>query len=200
MRRIGLLIGLTLVAGLGSGCRPYRLKPPSGFAEVERDKYGTRMKAGDDVGLNLRVFDNVRGGDLAFWSEDLVRKLGKRGYVLLGQHAERSDNGVVGTRFDFSYVPPGSEDRKFYSAVLFVTDAHVFVVQLAGNESVGAAYTPRIDAIASDTTVRGCRAWTKVCRGPQPPKLATPTGASATIAESATDTSKPAADASKPAS
>ncbi len=199
MRRLATLIILALTSGLASGCKPYRLKPPSGFAEVQKSKDGTRMKAGDDVGLNLRVFDNVRGGDLPFWSADLVRKLGRRGYQLMGQHAERSDNGVVGTRFDFSYVPPGTQERKFYSAVLFVTDKRVFVVQIAGNESLAAVYTPRIDEIASSTKVRGCRAWTKVCRGPQPAKLSTP--ANTATAEAATETeTEVAVEAKSPAS
>jgi hypothetical protein len=171
MRR--LIFGMALAALLG-GCNKYRLEPPDGFAEVDHDDYGARMKAGDDVGLALKVFDNVDGGTLVFWSEDLVKKLGKRGYVLVGQSEVKSKNGVAGTRFDFAYTPPGATAKKFYSALLFVSDANVVVVQIAGDDAKRAAHSPRIGEIASATAVRGCKSWTKVCQGPQPGKLTSP--------------------------
>ncbi len=168
---LGLVMAATALVG---GCNSYRLKPPDGFAEVDKDDYGARMKAGDDVGLSLKVFDNVRGGTLVFWSEDLVKKLGKRGYVLVGQHEVKSKNGVAGTRFDFAYTAPGSTAKKFYSALLFVSDENVVVVQLAGDDAKRAAYSGRIDEIASATAVRGCKSWTKICHGAQPGKLTSP--------------------------
>jgi len=175
MRRMTMMF--VVAAGLlgATGCNAYRLEPPKGFAEVDADRTGSRMKSGDDVGLNLRVFDNVEGGTLEFWSEDLVRKLGKRGYVLVAQSQARSKNRVTGTRFDFTYVVPGTEsETKFYSVVLYVTDAHVFALQLAGDDELRARHLAQLDGIAKDVKVRGCRAWTDVCRGPQPGKLATP--------------------------
>jgi len=172
MRRI-LLSSLVLAL---SACNAYRLDPPEGFAEVDENRHGTRMKAGDDVGLNLRVFDNVDGGTLRFWSEDLVRKLGRRGYVLLAQSAVESKNGVAGTRFDFSYTVPGTEEKeeKFYSVALFVTDKRVFALQLAGDEAVRSRHLARFDGIAKDAKVRGCKPWKDTCDGPQPGKLSTP--------------------------
>lgn len=172
MRRI--LLSSVLLAAV-TGCNAYRLEPPKGFAEVDQDRSGTRMKAGDDVGLNLRVFPNVDGGTLQFWSEDLVRKLGKRGYVLVAQSETRSKNRVTGTRFDFSYAVPGTEsEKKFYSVVLFVTDEHVFALQLAGDEDLRARHVASLDDIAHDTKVRGCKSWKDTCHGPQPSKLQTP--------------------------
>ena len=173
MRRVmmGMMIGLGVLL---SGCNSYRLKPPEGFAEVDKDDYGARMKAGDDVGLSLKVFDNVRGGTLTFWSEDLVKKLGKRGYQLVGQSEAKSKNGVAGTRFDFAYTQPGSTVKKFYTAVLFVSDENVVVVQIAGDDAKRATYATRIGDIADATAVRGCKSWTKICHGPQPGKLTSP--------------------------
>ena len=171
MRRI--LLGSVVLAL--SACNAYRLDPPKGFAQVDEDRSGTRMKAGDDVGLNLRVFPNVDGGTLQFWSEDLVRKLDRRSYVLVAQSEVRSKNRVAGTRFDFSYTVPGTEsEQKFYSVALFVTDQRVFALQLAGDESKRARHLASFDAIAQDTRLRGCKSWTDTCRGPQPGKLSTP--------------------------
>lgn len=180
MRRIETILAtcslalVTLVGG--AGCRSYKLEPPAGFAEVNAGNYGARMKSGDDVGLNLAVFDNVEGGTLEFWSADLVKKLARRGYTLEGQQAARSKNGVVGTRFDFSYDPPGTEAHKFYSVVLFVSDENVVALQLAGEAALRSTYMAKVDGIAGDTVVRGCKSWTHVCDGPQPAKIAAPVG------------------------
>ena len=180
MRRI-LLSSFVLAL---SACNSYRLDPPAGFAEVDETRYGTRMKAGDDVGLNLRVFDNVDGGTLTFWSEDLVRKLGRRGYVLVAQSQVESKNRVAGTRFDFSYTVPGTEkEEKFYSVALFVTDKREFALQLAGDENLRGRHLATFDGIAKDTKVRGCKSWKDTCDGPQPGKLSTPAPDTA-IAES----------------
>ena len=132
------------------------------------------MIAGDKVGLNIKVYDNVRGGTLSFWSEELVRKLGERGYTLQRQTAVESKNGVAGTRFDFAYTNPDGEE-KFYSAVLFATNKHKIVVQVAGAAEHASRYHAQLDTIAKDTVARGCRLSERICNGPQPSKLQTPT-------------------------
>jgi len=165
---VSALLALTAV----TGCSSFRLKAPAGFVEVENDGYGAHMKGGDEVGLKVSVFENVKGGTLAFWSQDMVEKLGRRGYVLTGQTPATSRNGVHGTRMDFEYTPPGKEQTKrFYSAVVFATDAHRVVVQLAGKADHFDKYSARVDEITSATKVRGCRAWTKICKGEQPGSL-----------------------------
>ncbi|MEM9462910.1 MAG: hypothetical protein AAGF11_52700 [Myxococcota bacterium] len=184
MRRIGLIVAAALVPLLGAGCRaPYKLEPPAGFAEVDNHYYGAHMKANNNVGLKISVFDNVKGGTLAFWARDMIDKLGMRGYELIGQSPTRSKNGVVGTRFDFRYTPVGKDEGpRFYTAVLFVSDEYKVVMQVAGREAYKGQYSAEIDAIAGELKVRGCKAATKACKGPQPERLSTPapTGAPAT--------------------
>jgi hypothetical protein len=174
MRRMTLLLGLVAMIAGATGCKNYKLKPPAGFAQVDADDYDARMKAGDDVGLHLKVFPNVEGGTLEFWAEDLVKKLGKRGYALVGQKGVKSKNRVEGTRLDFDYTPPGSQAKKFYTALLFVSDENIVVVQLAGDEARRNHWAPKVDGIAGDTVVRGCKPWKKTCDGPQPGKLTSP--------------------------
>lgn len=172
MRRIGMLfIALGLLSS--AGCNAYRLKPPPGFAEVGHSRNGSRMIAGDHVGLNVRVFHNVRGGTLAFWGEDMVNKLGARHYVLQKHSPVTSKNGVPGTRFDFALDTPDG-DQKFYSAVLFISNEHRIVVQLAGDAEFAARYHAQLGEIASATKVKGCKAVDSLCKGPQPSALSTP--------------------------
>lgn len=171
-----LLSALTALTALtAAGCNAYRLDPPAGFAEVYKEDDGAHMKANNDVGLRVHVFENFRGGTLAFWSQDLVEKLGARGYALTGQTPTKSKNGVVGTRFDFDYTPVGKDEvARFYSVVLFVTDEHRVVLGVAGRDEHEGRYSAEIDAIVADLKVRGCKVASKICKGPQPDKLSTP--------------------------
>lgn len=175
---LGLLIGATLL----TGCASFKLKdPPPGFIEVSSSDWGgeaeLRMKAPDNVGLNITTFSNFRGGKLPLWADDLVKKLGARGYELVRQTPVKSGNGVAGTRFDFAYTPPGTEERKFYTAVLFVTDEWRIVVQLGGQADLESAHAGDLDAIVRRIKIRGCKAGSDTCDGPQPIQLSTPTKA-----------------------
>lgn len=174
MRRIIFTLAPALLA-LAAGCNAYRLEPPAGFAQVYADDYSAHMKANNNVGLKIRVFDNVDGGTLTFWSRDMVEKLGKRSYQLIEQTPAETKNGVVGTRFDFAYTPVGdAEPPRFYTAILFVSDEHIVVVQLAGLETYKAQYSAQVDGILAELKVRGCNVRTKACKGPQPERLSTP--------------------------
>ncbi|MCY0991368.1 hypothetical protein OV203_29745 [Nannocystis sp. ILAH1] len=162
------------MAGLLVGCKKYAIEPPVGFVEVSSHSYETRMKAQDDVGLRVHRFANVRGGTLGYWAADLVTKLGKRGYVLTNQQPARSKNGREGTRFDFDYTIPGTDAPKFYTVVLFVTDEYKFTLELAGDREHAKAYQARVAEITGELKVRGCKTASKICGGPQPPKLSSP--------------------------
>lgn len=168
MRRLAIVLGTLCL--LGSGCRPYKLKAPAGFAEVTRHSGALKMIGGNHVGLNLRVYDNVKGGSLGFWGQDLATKLAARGYVLQSQAPAKSKNGVSGTRYDFAYQNPEGA-KKFYSAVLFVSNKRRIVLQLAGDAEHAAAYLPRLDKIAASTTIKGCSLVDNNCHGAQPPSF-----------------------------
>ena len=169
-----LHLGLLAAAALSAGCAAYKIDPPVGFAVVSENDWETRMKAQDNVGLRLRRFENVKGGTLQFWAADLVKKLGLRGYTLTGQSAVKSKNGQVGTRFDFDYATFDTEIPKFFTAVLFVTDTQKIVLQLAGGREFAGSYRARVAEILGELKVRGCKARSEICGGPQPPPLSTP--------------------------
>lgn len=167
------LLFLIATASLTTACATHKLEPPQGFAQVSHDDDSTVMMAPDHVGLNVRVWDNVKGGSLSFWAEDLVNKLGARGYTLKAQKAVKSKNGVAGTRFDFDYTAPDGVD-KFYSTVLFASDDYRVVLQVAGNAELGPRYLADLDGIAAQTTVRGCKLSKSLCKSAQPRPLSSP--------------------------
>ncbi|KIG18528.1 hypothetical protein DB30_00213 [Enhygromyxa salina] len=198
------VVGAGLLAA--SGCASFKLQnPPPGFIEVSADAYAgeaeLRMKAPDNVGLNITTFSNRRGGTLAIWADDMITKLGARGYLLQRQEAVKSRNGVKGTRFDFSYTPAGADgEEKFYTAVLFVTDKWQVVVQLAGQAGLSAAHGEDLDRILADIKIRGCKVGSKVCKSGQPKQFDTSQKPKPNV--KAEDADKPAAkpdEAEKPA-
>lgn len=175
------LVAVALLLGLSSGCASFKLKdPPVGFIEVSSSKWDgdaeLRMKAPDNVGLNVTSFDNSRGGTLPLWATDMVKKLAGRGYTLEQQTPVKSANGVEGTRFDFSYTPRGTEGatEKFYTAVLFVTDDWQVVVQMAGDEALEADHASDVEKILSEIKIGGCKIGSKVCKAGQPSNLMSP--------------------------
>lgn len=149
-----MIVWSSLVLAALAGCHAYRMEPPPGFAVVTESNSFKRMKAGDNVGANVKVFNNVEGGTLAFWSEDLVHKLAMRRYTLIDSKPTRSSNGKPGMRFDFEYVT-SDEASKFYSVVLFVTKKHRTVIELAGDQALWDHYAPRMGDIATSIKIRG---------------------------------------------
>jgi hypothetical protein len=181
MSKLSFLTLSTLTLALTTGCASFKLKdPPPGFIEVSSSDWGRdaelRMKAPDNVGLNITSFANSRGGTLPLWATDMVKKLAARGYTLEGQTAVKSANGVSGTRFDFSYTPRGDENaqEKFYTAVLFVTDDWQVVVQMAGNDELADEHAGDVERILQEIKIRGCKVGSKVCKAGQPPSLSAP--------------------------
>lgn len=167
------ILGLCAAATL-SGCAAYKIDPPPGFVQASSSSYQTRLKAHDNVGVNVERHHNEKGGTLAYWAADMVTKLGRRGYVLTGQSAVESKNGRDGTRLDFDYTHPVTQKPKFYTVSLFVTDKYKIVVQVAGDAQHAAAYRARMAEILGEVKIRGCKLGSKVCGSPQPAKLQTP--------------------------
>jgi hypothetical protein len=187
------LLTILAIASATTACATHKLAPPQGFAQVDHNDYGTTMIAPNHVGLNVRVGDNVKGGSLGFWSEDLVNKLGTRGYTLTRQSAVKSKNGVAGTRFDFDYTAPDGV-QKFYSAVLFASDKYRVVLQIAGDAELGPLHLAQLDGIAGETKIGGCKLINSLCKSPQPrPLSSAPAAPSKAPAQAPEGESTPAA-------
>ena len=181
MSKLSLLTLSPLLLALTTGCASFKLKEHAARLHrgLEHDWSGDaelRMKAPDNVGLNITSFENSRGGTLPLWSTDMVKKLAGRGYTLERQTAVKSANGVEGTRFDFSYTPRGSEtaQEKFYTAVLFVTDEWQVVVQMAGDKTLEGDHASDVEKILREIKVSGCKVGSKVCKAGQPGSLSAP--------------------------
>lgn len=146
----GAMMALLAVATLG--CADIRLsEPPTNFVLVTETAGHKHFKSHGSLGLHIVRFPNPEGGSLAFWTDELREKLGKRGYELTNTVEVESANGVPGLQLDFAVdlkLPddPAGAQRYFYSAALFVTRDLRVVVQLAGehDEAKARAQLPEV--------------------------------------------------------
>jgi hypothetical protein len=158
---------LLLASVMAAGCTTLRYEAPKGFAEATKDWRSIHYKASDNVGLKLLVFENVEGGTLDYWGEDLVRKLRARAYELREQSPLRTSNDVAGTRFDF-VLARDDKPAQFLVVNLFVTDDYLYVAQLAGDATLLPRYGARVPEIVSALRPKGCKPASDVCNGNQP--------------------------------
>ncbi len=157
---------MSVALGLSSvGCAPLiDYSAPPGFVEAEADWQSQRYKGKDSVGLRVTVYDNVDGGTLDYWSNDLKTKLIVRGYALEGTSPLRAKNDVPGLRYDFKLEREGDEVM-FLSVGLFVTDDYRYVTQLAGLQEEYAGLSSDVPALFQRLEPGGCKVGKdSVCR------------------------------------
>ena len=147
------------------GCAPLiDYSAPPGFVEAETDWQSQHYKGKDSVGLRVTVYDNVDGGTLDYWSNDLATKLEARGYALEHTSSLRAKNDVPGQRYDFRLEREGDE-AMFLSVGLFVTDDYRYVTQLAGRHVEYAGVASDVAELFQRLEPGGCKAGkTSVCR------------------------------------
>lgn len=139
------------------GCAPViDYSAPPGFVEAEADWQSQHYKGKDSVGLKVTVYDNVDGGTLDYWSNDLATKLLDRGYDLESTSVLRAKNDVPGLRYDFRLEHEGDE-AMFLSVGLFVTDDYRYVTQLAGRQDEYAAVASGVPKLFQRLEPAGCR-------------------------------------------
>ena len=161
--KLRFLAAVSCVGALG--CAPViDYTAPPGFVEAEADWQSQHYKGTDSVGLRVTIYDNVDGGTLAYWSNDLETKLLARGYALEGTSALRAKNDVPGQRYDFHLEREGDE-AMFLSVGLFVTDDYRYVTQLAGRQEEYAGVASGVPALFQRLKPGGCKAGkASVCR------------------------------------
>lgn len=147
------------------GCAPViDYSAPPGFVEAEADWQSQHYKGKDSVGLRVTVYDNVDGGTLDYWSNDLKTKLVARGYALETSSPLRANNDVPGQRYDFR-LERGGDEPMFLSVGLFVTDDYRYVTQLAGLQVEYAEVASGVPELFQRLEPGGCKTGkSSVCR------------------------------------
>ncbi len=146
MRTMRFTLLLALFAFAVSACgKPFDVKTAPGFVELDRqDEYAYRATTPEGVVFGVRVIEDEKRGDLAFWTRALTLQMHDvSGYALLETSDVTSLDGTKGRLLKFGH----DEDNKPYSywLALFMAQGRLFLVEIGGTKEQAQRFRPQID-------------------------------------------------------
>ena len=146
-----LLALLALVAGCG---RPFDVKTAPGFVPLENQvAYEYRATSPEGVVVAVRVVDDERRGDLAFWTQAVTLQLRDvSGYALLDAVDVRSLDGTPGKLLKFGH---DEGDKPFaYWVTVFPAQGRLFLVEAGGAKEPFERARPNVEWMLASVRVR----------------------------------------------
>jgi hypothetical protein len=132
-----LLIVLIAVTLASVACANFEAKTPQNFVHLEDDRsqYDYRATSADGIVLAVREIENEPQGELEFWSDAIENSLSNQaGYSLLNKEGVKTAQGHPGIRLQLGLDNSGKPHE--YTVAVFVTDDHVFLVEVGGEKSL----------------------------------------------------------------
>ncbi len=147
-----LLLGaVTLVAGCG---KPFDVKTAPGFVPLENQaSYDYRATTPEGVVVAVRVIDDEKRGDLAFWTQALTLQLRDvSGYALLDVSDVASRDGTQGKLLKFGH----DEDDKPYAywVTIYAAQDRLFLVEAGGAKEVFERARPNVEWMLKSVRVK----------------------------------------------
>jgi hypothetical protein len=155
MKRTTLLILVLAAVSVAAGCRPTRLELPESYVRLAEPGYAhtDRVVSADGVYIGLRRGQRSEDGSLDFWAKAIRNQLaGGKGYVLTGESAITSADGVAGKRLDFTCP---INDREFaYTLAVWVHGGQVIVAEAGGPKEAFEADAAKIAGSLSSLKIK----------------------------------------------
>lgn len=130
-------LALTALCVSAAACgRPFDVKTAPGFVELENQGprgYGYRATTPEGVVVGVRVIEDEKRGDLAFWQQTLTLQLRDvSGYALLAVDDVSARDGTKGKRLRFGH----DEDGKpyLYQVTIYSAQSRLFLVESGGRK------------------------------------------------------------------
>jgi len=136
--RFRILATAALLAALAAvGCgKPFDVKTAPGFVPLENQttattQYEYRATSPEGVVMAIRVVDDEKRGDLAFWTQALTLQLRDvSGYALLDTKDVASRDGTKGKLLKFGH---DEADRPYsYWVTIYLAQGRLFLVEAGG--------------------------------------------------------------------
>jgi hypothetical protein len=158
--RIAFLIVFAFaLASVGCG-RPFKVATAPGFVELENQDpsgYAYRATTPEGVTIGVRVIEDEKRGDLAFWSRALTLQLHDvTGYAILDTSKVTSLDGTPGVLFKMGH----DEDGKpyLYWLTLYMAQSRLFLVEAGGTQEQMGRAKPSVEWMMKSVKVK-CRSW-----------------------------------------
>lgn len=149
--------GLLLVLLVGCG-KPFDVKTAPGFVPLENQtttttQYEYRATSPEGVVMAIRVVDDEKRGDLAFWTQALTLQLRDvSGYALLDSKDVTSRDGTKGKLLKFGH---DEGDRPYaYWVTIFLAQDRLFIVEAGGAKEAFERAKPNVEWMLQSVRVR----------------------------------------------
>lgn len=146
-----LLLLLLLLCACG---RPFDVKTAPGFVPLENQStYDYRATTPEGVVVAVRVVDDEKRGDLAFWADAITLELRDHaGYALLDAKDVAARDGTKGRLLRFGH---DEGDKPFaYWVAVFAAQGRLFVVEAGGAKDTFDRAKPSVEWMLASVRVR----------------------------------------------
>lgn len=156
MKTLKLAVVAALLAA-ATGCgRPFDVKTAPGFVPLENQSvssYDYRATTPEGVVVAVRVVEDEKRGDLAFWTQALTLQLRDvSGYALLDSVDVRSLDGTPGKLLKFGH---DEADKPFaYWVTIFPAQGRLFLVEAGGAKEPFERARPSVEWMLASVRVR----------------------------------------------
>jgi hypothetical protein len=156
--RFGIRLLLLLLAASALACgRPFKVETAPGFVELENQSdssdYAYRATTPEGVTFGVRVIDDEKRGDLAFWMRALTLQLHDvTGYAMLETADVKSNDGTPGKLLKLGH----DEDGKpyLYWLAVYMAQSRLYVVEAGGTKEQMERARPQVDWMMKSVKVK----------------------------------------------
>ena len=153
-RLLRAMLVLGALAATAACGRPFDVKTAPGFVPLENQAaYDYRATTPEGVVVAVRVVEDEKRGDLAFWTQALTLQLRDvSGYALLDTRDVTSADGTKGRRLEFGH----DEDNKPYSywVTLYPAQGRLFIVEAGGTKDAFVRAKGNVEWMLASVRVR----------------------------------------------
>lgn len=152
-RTLSLFLAVSALFATACG-RPFDVKTAPGFVALERQaEYDYRATTPEGVVIAVRVVDDEKRGDLAFWTDALTLQLRDgSGYALLRTADVTSRDGTRGKRLELGHDEGGKPFT--YWVTIYPAQGRLFLVEAGGATDAFERAKPGVAAMLASVRVR----------------------------------------------
>jgi hypothetical protein len=154
MKRLLLVIAAGVALASSACGRPFDVKTAPGFVELENQhEFDYRATTPEGVVVGVRVVEDEKRGDLAFWTQAVTLQLRDvSGYALLESAEVASADGTKGRLLKFGH----DEDDKPYAywVAIYPAQSRLFLVEAGGQRELFERARPNVEWTMKSIHVR----------------------------------------------
>ncbi|MBN9159824.1 MAG: hypothetical protein BGO98_32590 [Myxococcales bacterium 68-20] len=155
MKRALAVLSIAVLAFAASACgRPFDVKTAPGFVPLENQtSYEYRATSPEGVVVAVRVVEDEKRGDLAFWTQAITLQLRDvSGYALLDSVDVESRDGTKGKLLKFGH---DEGDKPFaYWVTIYPAQEKLFLVEAGGAKDAFERAKPSVEWMLKSVRVR----------------------------------------------